>query len=734
MEITFKNKLFSLFVVILFHTACTINALNPPKKGFKKIYSQNSDLSKSILKTGSPIISATGNQIYCPQTSIKIVTDININDPADNTINVINIQISTGYLNGEDTLTLTGSHPNLISNWDVGTGKLILSSSSGNPLPHLDFIKAIKDVEFKTSSAIPTGTRSFSISLGKSNYLPSSKHYYQFVSAPGISWGNAKRAAESSSYYGLQGYLATITTLDEAKFVGEQLSGNGWIAGSDALKEGEWRWQSGPEMGILFWKGLEAGYTTTFAYWNNYKEPNNGGIIDFIKGPGVEDYTYITDPNNGQKGTWNDLDLYGVQDPANPNYPKGYIIEYGGMPGDPTLQISASTTLIMLSITGTSAPQICNLGSSKLEATTSAGVINWYDSAVGGNTIATGTNYVTPILNTSTIYYVESTNEGCVTKRTAIDVKVNAVPRVTAETVLTPVCGFGIFFLKATASDGVVNWFATNTDEKPLGTGFTYITPQVSTNTIFYAEANNNNCLSLSRTPFKIEIYPLPPVTDQQIALCVPGTVQLDASVPNMTYLWSTPGAETTKIITVSDLGIYYVEVTSPAPENCTKRKTITVAENNKPEIKNIIVNETTVTIELIKTETYFEYSIDGVNYQNSNIFLNVPSGLQKAYVRETNLCGSDNKPFVVIIVPKYFTPNNDGFNDVWEVKGLVNYPLAEVTLFDRYGKLITQLNSSNRSWDGTFNRNPLPATDYWYILKLDKNSPEVKGHFSLKR
>jgi gliding motility-associated-like protein len=732
MKFILNNKKKFIFFIILFNAIYIINAYDQPKKGFRKIAIQNS-MSKSVLKATPPIITATGNQVYCPQTSIKIVTDININDPADNTINVINIQISSGYLNGEDILTLTGSNPNLISNWDAETGKLTLSSLTGNSLPHSDFIKAVKDIEFKTISAIPTGIRNFSISLGKSNYLPSSRHYYQFVYDPGISWGNAKRAAESSTYYGLKGYLATITTLDEAKFVGEQLFGNGWIAGSDALKEGEWRWESGPETGTIFWNGYEPGYTTTFAYWNNYKEPDNGGVLKDFK-TGIENYAYITNPDNGQKGRWNDLGLYGVQDPTNPNYPKGYVVEYGGMPGDPTPQIAASTTLTILSITSIKASEICNSGSSSLEATTSAGTINWYDTAVGGNSVGIGTNYTTPILNTSTTYYAESTNAGCVTKRTVIDVKVNAVPSVIPVTVLTPVCGFGVFFLKATASDGIINWFATNTDNKSLGTGFTYITPQVSTNTTFYAEANNNNCLSLTRTPFRIEIYPLPPVTDQHVALCVPGSVQLDASVPNMTYLWSTPGAETSKIITVSDLGVYYVDVTSPAPENCTVRKTITVAENNKPEIKNINVNETTVTIALVKNEDYFEYSIDGINYQNSNILTNAPSGLQMAYVRDVNKCNIDNEPFVVIIVPKYFTPNNDGFNDVWEIKGLINYPLAEVTLFDRYGKLIAQLDGFNHSWDGTINKNPLPATDYWYVLKLDKNSPEMKGHFSLKR
>jgi gliding motility-associated-like protein len=727
MKIKFHFNIVLFFIISIQNFSYANLVSRPPKKG------TNTSFTKStIFANIAPILTATGDQIYCPQTSIKIVTDITINNPIENSINAIYIQISSGYQIGEDLLTLNGSHSLMTSNWDVETGKLTLSSATGNPLPHSEFINAIKDIEFKNTSAIPTGSRSFSITLGKANYLPSTKHYYQFVSDPGISWANAKRAAESSSYYDLKGYLATITTLDEAKFVGEQLSGVGWIAGSDSLKEGEWRWQSGPETGTLFWNGQASGNTPNFAYWNNYKEPDNGGITSLIKTPGVEDYIHITAPGNGQNGTWNDLSLYGDENPTSLNYPQGYIIEYGGMPGDPTLQLSTSTSITMLSITSTKAPQICNLGASTLEATTSAGTINWYDSEIGGNLVATGTNYNTPVLSASATYYVGSTISGCATKRTAVNVKVNAVPSITPTTVPLPVCGSEIFFLKATISEGIINWFSTNTGGTILGTGLTYITPQISANTTFYAEANNKNCLSLTRTPFQIEIYPLPPVLDQQLALCVPNSIMLDAMVPNMTYKWST--GETTQNITVSNYGVYTVNVTSNSPENCTNKKTITVLENNKPKIKNVLVDETTVTIDLVKNEDYFEYSIDGINYQSSNVFTNVSSGLQTAFTREINQCSIDSKSFIVIIVPKYFSPNNDGYNDVWEVKGLINYPFGQVTIFDRYGKLITQLNTTQPSWDGTFNKNPLPNTDYWYALKLDNDSPEVKGHFTLKR
>ena len=727
-----KFKLFLAFLLLQFSVSFATKSVCLPKEEFKNSFKQRTNRTFKAAKNASFSINATGNQIYCPQTSIKIVTDFTINDPDSNSGKSIFIQIASGYVNGEDTLILTGSHPSVIANWNNGTGKLTLSSPTGSSVSYTDLINAVKDIEFKNNSATPSGTRSFSITLGQANYLPSTKHYYQFVSNPGVSWGNAKRAAEASTYFGLQGYLATVTTLDEAKFVGEQLSGNGWLAGSDVIKEGEWKWQSGPEKGIVFWNGLESGYTTTFAYWNSYKEPDNGKIKELIKQPGVEDYTYITDPNNGQKGTWNDLDLYGVKDPANLNYPKGYIVEYGGMPGDTSPQIATSTSLTILSITSTIAPEICNLGSSILQATASAGTLNWYDTELGGKLLGTGANYTTPILNSTITYYVESTIAGCSTKRTAVEVKVNTIPTITTVEIPQPVCGSGIFFLKANASEGIINWFPTITGGQLLSSGSLYITPQISENTTFYAEANNNDCISLERTPFKIEIYPLPPVTDEQVALCPPNTVVLDANVSNMSYLWST--GETTQTIVVSATGAYTVDITSPAPENCTVTKKTTVVEHAVPEINRIDVNETTVTVHLNNPQTYFEYSIDGTNYQSSNVFFNVSGGLQTAYVREINYCTFDTQTFIVLSIPKFFTPNNDAYNDTWKVEGLINYPEAEVTIFDQYGKFITKLDLANQTWDGTYNKNLLPSSDYWYVLKLDANSPEKRGHFSLKR
>ena len=677
---------------------------------------------KSSITAVAPRITATGNQIYCTGTSVKIVTDVNItgSDATDIGTDAVYIQISTGYVNGQDVIQLSNPalHPNIVTEWSPLEGKLKLSSATPPAqVLYSDFINAIKDVVFSNSSTTPSGSRTFSITLGAANYLPRNGHYYEYFPNIGISWTAAKAAAEASFYFGLQGYLATITAADEAQLAGEQANGAGWIGGSDAETEGVWKWVTGPAVDrVTFWNGGINGTSPNFALWNT-NEPNNSN--------GIEHYAHITAPGIGIAGSWNDLQVNG--DTSGNYQPKGYIVEYGGMPNDPILEISASTTIIIPQITATTPASNCGPGIVTLQATASGGTVNWYDAASFGNLVHTGNTYTTPFLNTTTTYYVDA---GCSNNRTAITATIITIPSITLTNTPVSRCGSGAVTLQATTTIGTVNWYSSLTSSAIIGTGTSLTVPNITQNTTYYAEAVNNGCTNGNRIAVDIIIYDPPIVTDEELILCESGSLILDAAIPDMTYLWST--GETTKTIQVTAPGIYNVTVTNSA--NCSSTKKITVNKHDTPEIDRIDVNETTVVIYLKNPKDYFEYSVDGINYQSSNVFFNVVSGLQTAYVREINSCGIDSEAFIVLIAPKFFTPNNDSYNDVWEIKGLVNYPEAEVNIFDRHGKLITRLNAAKPSWDGTFNKNLLPATDYWYVLKIDRNSPEKRGHFSLKR
>lgn len=357
------------------------------------------------------------------------------------------------------------------------------------------------------------------------------------------------------------------------------------------------------------------------------------------------------------------------------------------MPGELPLEIAASTQITIPEATITVPNPICDLGTVTLNATSNAGTINWYDAAVGGNILGTGNTYTTPTINTTTTYYADA---GCEINRKTVIAIVNKTPDT--PTVSSPAysCGTGSVTLQATSNTGIINWFTTSTGGTSVYTGNNFITPNLSTNTTYYAEASNSGCINLNRTPTNIIVYTPPVVTDEEVILCEGQTVTLDTKISGLTYKWST--GETTQTISVSTSGNYSVDVTSLNPENCTSTKNITIIEYKKPIIKNIEVNNTTITINLTNATDYFEYSVDGINYQASNTFFDVAAGLQAAYVRtKDNLCNINEttQNFIVLIIPPFFTPNNDTYNDFWEVTGIENYPDAQITIYDQYGKSI---------------------------------------------
>ncbi len=673
-------------------------------------------ISNAIAQNVAPVLQAIGNQIYCPQTSLPIVTNMSITDPDDVGIAAMYIQISSGYVLGQDVLTLTGVHPTITSSWNATEGKLTLSGVSGDPT-YLQFKAAIESVVFTNSAINPSGQRIFSITVGQANYLESTGHYYQYVPNTGISWTNAKNAAAASTYYGLQGYLATITTVEEVQISGVQASGAGWIGGSDEANEGVWKWVTGPELGTTFWNGAVNGSSPTFAFWNA-NEPNNQG---------EEDYAHVTAPGVGQPGSWNDLSNVGA---SSGNYqPKGYIVEYGGMPGDPVLQISTTSIITIPVITNVTSTSRCGSGSVTLQAISNVGNINWYTAPTGGTPIFTGNSYTIPLLNATTDYYVDAFPVGCASgNRVQVTATIKPVP-VIGFTTPNPVCQNTNTILQASTSLGVLNWYDSNTSVTPIFTGTTFTTPNLSTSTTYFIEAISNGCPS-NRIAIPVQVVPAPNVVDETVVFCENTSVTLQSGISGSTYLWST-GA-TTQNCAVGSAGTYSVVITTPL--NCNLTKNFTVIENTAPEITFIKVEGLTAEISISGTGIY-EYSLDNIHFQSSPIFNFIVGGVYTCYVKEigTN-CGYDFEDFVVIDYPKFFTPNGDGFNDYWKINGMNQFPDARIAIFDRYGQLITVLTTKNPYWDGRLNGESVPSSDYWFVANLGNNTSEVKGHFTLKR
>ncbi|MBP92616.1 MAG: hypothetical protein CMC55_00690 [Flavobacteriaceae bacterium] len=216
----------------------------------------------------------------------------------------------------------------------------------------------------------------------------------------------------------------------------------------------------------------------------------------------------------------------------------------------------------------------------------------------------------------------------------------------------------------------------------------------------------------------------------------------LEGPLSDYNFLWL-ESLETTPEITVQNQGSYTVRITPTSTitsgnlDGCFAERVVTVSSSSIATITDInVFNESNITI-LNSGSGDYEYALDDINgpYQNNPNFLNLEAGVHTVFVRDKNNCGIAQDSVAIIGFPKVFTPNGDGDNDIWQVQGLSKQfqPKSEIFIFDRYGKLLKQIQPTGTGWDGTFNGSPVSTGGYWFSVKLEDGTV-YKGHFTLLR
>jgi gliding motility-associated-like protein len=348
-----------------------------------------------------------------------------------------------------------------------------------------------------------------------------------------------------------------------------------------------------------------------------------------------------------------------------------------------------------------------------------------------------------------------------------LDLVVNPLP-VPEPASIDPLCdddtdGLQTFDLSGVASQVIgsqldmdVTYHQTQSDAdsdvNALGDNITTTTPNLQT--IFIRLENTvTGCYAVSIIDLVVNSLPVVDLEDNYV-ICESASgggldfaiVDPGLSPANYSFIWRDESGtliSTDPTYTAEDPGIYSLEVSYTDGSGCTAPLEIfTVNESGNPAVTASVTSEpfadTHVIVATASGTGIYEFSLDQGPWQDSGTFIGVSAGEHSVNVRDVNGCGVTTYILFVIDFPPYFTPNGDGYNDVWNISALSGQMASKIYIFDRYGKLLKQISPAGDGWDGTYNGQMMPTSDYWFLLEYnDFNTGEPKqlrAHFTLKR
>ncbi|UOU99077.1 gliding motility-associated C-terminal domain-containing protein [Chryseobacterium daecheongense] len=240
----------------------------------------------------------------------------------------------------------------------------------------------------------------------------------------------------------------------------------------------------------------------------------------------------------------------------------------------------------------------------------------------------------------------------------------------------------------------------------------------VSTSTAVYVRViDANGCYMIA----KINLIVLPPVFSSVLkdkTICIDDKTTLDAGPGFDGYEWST-GA-TTQSISDIPVGLYWVKLKTGT---CITTQMVKVSPSDQPVISSIDVVNSSITVNVKGGTPAYQYSLDGISWQDSNVFNGLSRGDHRVYVKDSYDCEPIDITITVPNLINAITPNGDNVNDFIDYSALAYKKNLVFVVYDRYGNKLYEADKiRNFKWDGTaFGKKILTGT-YWYTISWNEN------------
>ena len=350
--------------------------------------------------------------------------------------------------------------------------------------------------------------------------------------------------------------------------------------------------------------------------------------------------------------------------------------------------------------------------------------------------LQSGTGVFDPAADASGVYTYTVNNTSCGLQRAQVQVIIDKIPNAGIDGSLQ-ICETSepislLDYLSGTPdSNGIWN--------PALASGTHSFDPTIDAAGIYTYTVTSESCGS-DTSQINIQIQARPNAgMDGNLEICVNSNPvnlfdYLQGS-PDANGSWSPSLASGTGVFDpgIDPPGVYTYTVNNAVCDSDSSTIEIVLKQLTPISDYQIEVTDFKNTVEVqINSNLSYEYSLDGFYFQTGNVFRDLSGGDYTLFVREIDGCGILNTSFSILDYPRYFTPNGDGYNDYWKLKGSTEQDYS-IQIFDRFGKLIKYLANPEDSWDGTFSGTPLPSNEYWFRIQFSDGTFK-NGHITLKR